>query len=496
MGKTFTVKVRGKIAAAEYTEPYVCDNSDYEIEFDFSEEWQAFELKTARFAYGGKTQDVIFEGSRCAVPRMSGICSFKVGAFAGDLSTTTPAYIEARASILSEGGTPAAPAPDVYDQLMQRMNEIEAPEAVLYTKQSLTDEQKAQARKNIDAAKDNGVIYLNSPVTSTKIVQAIIKNPKSIIQSMFTGIGSLNGGRMTFLPYYQHYRGSGYQKYLGYAIGNYDVQNSKDVPFDIYKYDATNDMGSFRVQLTPMHANKSILDSITGIVTADKLTSPDHSTDLVAYEAFQAAVPLVQQMNISGATVGQTIKVKTVDANGRPTSWEAADMASGNSGRAWIKICDITLTDDDPNVSKIEVTTLPDGTPLEGLGITDIIFALSEKIAEASSYSYGTFLINDKSIVVGQNFNVKTADENWYRGRFYFLGGGYASAEWAASSGSGPSLLGGGIIIDPNGNGTNKPGVADRYTDSEIKKVIVTSPVATSGATDNFKSGRLVIFGR
>lgn len=128
MSKTFTVKVRGKIAAAEYTEPYVCDNSDYEIEFDFSEEWQVYELKTARFAYGGKMQDVIFEGSRCGVPRMSGIRSFKVGVFVGDLSTTTPAYIEARASILSEGGAPAVPAPYVYDQLMQRMNEIEAPD--------------------------------------------------------------------------------------------------------------------------------------------------------------------------------------------------------------------------------------------------------------------------------------------------------------------------------------------------------------------------------
>ena len=148
MSKTFTVKVRGKIAAAEYTEPYVCDNSDYEIEFDFSEEWQVYELKTARFAYGGKMQDIIFEGSRCGVPRMSGICSFKVGVFAGDLSTTTPAYIEARASILSEGGAPAVPAPDVYDQLMQRMNELEAPEAVLYTEQILTDEQKAYSTIN------------------------------------------------------------------------------------------------------------------------------------------------------------------------------------------------------------------------------------------------------------------------------------------------------------------------------------------------------------
>ncbi len=88
---------------------------------------------------------------------------------------------------------------------------------------------------------------------------------------------------------------------------------------------------------------ESILDSITGIVTADKLTSPDHQTDLVAYDAFQAAVPLVQGMNLTGATVGQTIKVKTVDTDGRPTSWEAADMAGGET---WETLAEATLEEE------------------------------------------------------------------------------------------------------------------------------------------------------
>ena len=200
-------------------------------------------------------------------------------------------------------------------------------ESILYTEQILTDEQKAQARDNIGAAKDNAVVYLQDSVKPTKLVQAIIENPKSIIQCLITNTGDITGGRMMFLPYYQLFRGSGSKSFLGYAIGNYDVQNSKDMLFDVYRYTATSDMGSFSVGLTPMHENKSVLDSITGIVTADKLTSPDHPTDLVAYDAFQAAVPLVQQMNISGASVGQTIKVKTVDTDGRPTSWEAADMS-------------------------------------------------------------------------------------------------------------------------------------------------------------------------
>lgn len=57
-------------------------------------------------------------------------------------------------------------------------------------------------------------------------------------------------------------------------------------------------------------------------------------------------------LGLTSAAVGQTIKVKTVDTDGRPTSWEAADMASG-SGEVWEKVADVTLTE---QVNSIRVT--------------------------------------------------------------------------------------------------------------------------------------------
>lgn len=45
------------------------------------------------------------------------------------------------------------------------------------------------------------------------------------------------------------------------------------------------------------------------------------------------------------ATVGQTIKVKAVDADGKPTAWEAVDMAAGNT-EVWEKVCQVTTTED------------------------------------------------------------------------------------------------------------------------------------------------------
>lgn len=47
-------------------------------------------------------------------------------------------------------------------------------------------------------------------------------------------------------------------------------------------------------------------------------------------------------LDVSGATVGQTVKISAVDENGVPTAWVPVDMASGEK---WEKIIEIELTD-------------------------------------------------------------------------------------------------------------------------------------------------------
>lgn len=46
-------------------------------------------------------------------------------------------------------------------------------------------------------------------------------------------------------------------------------------------------------------------------------------------------------LDVTGATVGQIVKISAVDANGVPTAWEPVDMASG--GGAWEKLYDGTM---------------------------------------------------------------------------------------------------------------------------------------------------------
>lgn len=166
------ITVREKSARADDRARIVCGNSDYAVRFDFDEEWEAYDLKTARFiTEGGFFTDVQFTGSDCAVPVLTGTRTLLVGVFAGDVRTTTPAYIPAIPCITDTGGIPAAPPPDVYAQLMNRFAALEAPAAVLYTEQELTNEQKAQARKNIGAGTGSG------DVTSTAIETALGYKP-------------------------------------------------------------------------------------------------------------------------------------------------------------------------------------------------------------------------------------------------------------------------------------------------------------------------------
>lgn len=128
MNKTINIAIKQKIATN--TSPgilYVCGNSDYTVNFAFDSEWGAFTTKTARFITDQNTViDIIFRGNTCNMPMMQNTHLIKVGVFAGDLHTTTPAVIGAKKSILCGSGIPAEPAPDVYQQIMERMDVLEA----------------------------------------------------------------------------------------------------------------------------------------------------------------------------------------------------------------------------------------------------------------------------------------------------------------------------------------------------------------------------------
>lgn len=108
------ISIREKIATKTDDVGYVCGNSDYMIRFDFDAEWEAHRYRTARFIFNGKFIEMVFEGNECPVPIIENTYCFEVGVYAGDLHTTTPAYVPCKKSILCGGAIPDTVRPEAY----------------------------------------------------------------------------------------------------------------------------------------------------------------------------------------------------------------------------------------------------------------------------------------------------------------------------------------------------------------------------------------------
>lgn len=118
------ITVRDKIAQLANRSVVVCDNTDYVAVFDFDGEWDAYSTKTAQFNFGGIHIPVVFDGTACPMPQVSEASVLRIGVYAGDLHTTTSALVPCLPSIRGGEGAPADPPDDVYDQIMQKLNDM------------------------------------------------------------------------------------------------------------------------------------------------------------------------------------------------------------------------------------------------------------------------------------------------------------------------------------------------------------------------------------
>ena len=143
------------------------------------------------------------------------------------------------------------------------------------------------------------------------------------------------------------------------------------------------------------HANKGVLDGITGQVTADKVYNPDHVTDLVQYAAFQIAS---QQIISQIPTVLPSPNALTVTCGSNSVTYDgSAD-----------KIIDI------PSVEKIvtettqvlpaytnliPISTDASGAVLNGVGYEAGALHSDGSVASASSFTSGFIPIKKGDVV-------------------------------------------------------------------------------------------------
>lgn len=117
------ITIRNKRASGTGT--IVCGNSDYTVLWDLDEEWVSFDTKTMRVQLpDGTHQDVVFTGNSARLPVQNTAGWVSIGLFAGDVHTSRGADFRVLDAITTAGGPPAAPAKDVYAQVMAKLNQL------------------------------------------------------------------------------------------------------------------------------------------------------------------------------------------------------------------------------------------------------------------------------------------------------------------------------------------------------------------------------------
>lgn len=169
------ISVKNRVARADTT-PYVCGNTDYRLVFDFDEEWSEYDAKTARFAKESGYEDVVFIGNECPVPAISDTYYIYVGVYAGDLRTTTPARVACKKSILCGSGLPDPPAPDVYAQILDMLNQtIKDCQTIADRAEQFRDEADQRASDSEEAAKASAT----SAAASANAAESAAQSEKS-----------------------------------------------------------------------------------------------------------------------------------------------------------------------------------------------------------------------------------------------------------------------------------------------------------------------------
>lgn len=240
------IKVRDKCAKGEGV--IICNNSDYTVVWDLDEEWTPYDTKTMRVNLAdGTYQDVVFTGNTATLPVLTASGWVSVGLYAGDIHTSRAARLLALSSVLTPGGSPAAPAEDVYAQIMAKLNELSTV----------------------------------SPEDIAKAVEDYLAEHPAASASM-----RVEGGYIQF---------SGDGETWKNVIALADLKGPKGDTGDTGPQGPKGDTGP---QGNPGKDGAG--------------------------------------MDVTGATVDQTVKIAAVDDNGVPTAWEPVDMPSGGGDGEWV----------------------------------------------------------------------------------------------------------------------------------------------------------------
>ena len=377
-----TDKVPELVSGPEYV---VCNNSDYTVVWQLDEEWAQFEHRTMQVNYkDGTYERVLFTGDSCALPALPVPGPVHVGLFAGDIHTTRPARLLAVRSATTDSGEERDPMPDGYTQA------IEALDGKLDKNQGAEN-----AGKALVVGDDGNVVPGEAPGGSSLPVASPTQlggvKPVAKTDDMTKNVGVDGDGGLytepgawyvtvtqassdsamatadkTAAEVYAAYQ-AGYAVYarvrpantivgfyvlplvacvpngnggaaaLGFSVAG--QQSLFEPPNVIWVLFSDNQWVIISTSLAELKDIPAELPNpnALAIKVGDTTTTYDGSAAKTV-EVPDGNNPL----GITSATVGQIPKITAVDAEGKPTAWEAVDMAEGDK---WEKLIDTSLVE-------------------------------------------------------------------------------------------------------------------------------------------------------
>lgn len=299
---TIHITVCDRVPTITAGEDVISHNSDYVAKFEFDEEWRD-KVKTVYFVCeDGSYQAVVMSGNSCDVPMMAGEHRrIFVGVQAGSaekpsvLKTTRPCCLKVKDSIADYLGEPIPdPTPDVYEQIIAMLNNLTTPtwdavqnkpfstlgsglevdengvlsaqgggggsaNAVQYVAQTLTDEQKAQARANIEA----------SPIPSVSTWKSDSYDDVFDLYNMGVGYGIVSGYNSGQTPDGMTLPALVIFGYMSYGQVTTTVYDGAGVVWRGTLYLSSGTYSDFTKQ-TDYVTNTALTDILQGYVTLEK----------------------------------------------------------------------------------------------------------------------------------------------------------------------------------------------------------------------------------
>lgn len=217
-------------------------------------------------------------------------------------------------------------------------------DAVTYTPQTLTEEQKAQARTNIGAGQ---------PVFAVNVTKVSQGGGYTADKTAAEIEAAYQAGRTIVCKTQAEFWIASIPVELPLVSRNQER---------VFIFAVDQLMGENAIVTITVNISDSGVEANTGEVEIYKrpvggIPKSDLADDV---QTSLAKADAAVSLGLTAATPGQIIKVKTVQ-DGKPTEWEAVDMPSG--GVEWYEVIDMETAE---NVNDLTITTDKNGRPISG----------------------------------------------------------------------------------------------------------------------------------